>query len=370
MNYRKNLLQLLRDRTAPRTVWTADLEYWISGREQVGTADPAWRTEEGFLKLCADLKVMPYYFYGKDFSSFWAAQPEYQSTVEVESSVSERVTFTTWKTPIGSISQAAEFLPSSCSTALRKYAVKSKQDLEVLLYLMENRTLVPADMEAYQRRIDLWVQYEGIPAIAMPRSPLAALFYEWAGIENGVYLMLDNLQTVERIFEVMDEQEKPVIDALCAAEIPLVHFADNLSSDNFTGYYDAYMGPGHRRRIERFHSAGVHCAVHLDGWVEGLLPKVAAAGFDAVEALTPQPGGDLPVERMREVADDDKVILWGGLPGVLFAPPYTWEDMKAHLEKLRRAWQGTPFVLGVADQIPPDGDVSYCPRIAEIVRNW
>jgi hypothetical protein len=370
MNYRKNLLQLLTARSASGTVWTADLEYWITGREQDGTADPAWRTEEGFLRLCADLKVMPYYFYGKDFSSFWAAFPQYRGQVEVETSTSGHAATTIWKTPIGTISQTAEFLPSSCSTALRKHAVATKQDLEALLYLMENRTLVPADMEAYRGRLELWERYRGIPAVAMPRSPLAALFYEWAGIENGVYLMLDNLQTVERIFEVMNEQEKPVIDALCGAEVPLVHFADNLSSDNFTGYYDAYMGPGHRRRIERFHSGGVYCAVHLDGWVEGLLPKVAAAGFDAIEALTPQPGGDLPVEKMREVAGDDKVILWGGLPGVLFAPPYTWTDMEAHLKKLRQAWEGTPFVLGVADQIPPNGDVSYCPRIAEIVRGW
>jgi hypothetical protein len=111
--------------------------------------------------------------------------------------------------------------------------------------------------------------------------------------------------------------------------------------------------------------AGVRCAVHLDGTVKGLLPKLAANGFDAVEALTPQPAGDLPVEDMRAVAGNPAVILWGGVPGVMFAPPYTWRDMQSHIRRVLRAWQDTPFILGVADQVPPDGDIDFCHRIAE-----
>ena len=59
------------------------------------------------------------------------------------------------------------------------------------------------------------------------------------------------------------------------------------------------MAGGHRRRIERLHAAGVKCAVHLDGTVKGLLPKLIGSGFDAIEALTPKPGGDLDVEEIR-----------------------------------------------------------------------
>jgi len=116
------------------------------------------------------------------------------------------------------------------------------------------------------------------------------------------------------------------------------------------------MKSGHRKRIEQFHEAGIKCAVHLDGVVQGLLPRLVQVGFDAIEALTPQPGGDLPIEKMREIANNDTVILWGAVPGILFAPPYCWEDVKKHVEKVLECWTGTPFILGVADQVPPDED--------------
>lgn len=102
----------------------------------------------------------------------------------------------------------------------------------------------------------------------------------------------------------------------------------------------------------------------------GLLPRLVQVGFDAIEALTPQPGGDLPIEKIREIANNDRVILWGGVPGILFAPPYCWEDMKQHVEKVLECWAGTPFILGVADQVPPDGDIRFCHKIARLIENW
>ncbi len=115
----------------------------------------------------------------------------------------------------------------------------------------------------------------------------------------------------------------------------------------------------------RLHESGIRAAVHLDGTVRGLLPKLTAIGFDAVEALTPLPAGDLEVEEIARLAASSPTILWGGLPGVLFAPPYTWADMEKHLARLLKAWAGRPFVVGVADQIPPDGRLDYCRRIAD-----
>ncbi len=67
------------------------------------------------------------------------------------------------------------------------------------------------------------------------------------------------------------------------------------------------------------------------------------------------------------VAANDRVILWGGLPGVMFAPPFTWQDMRAHVTRLLDAWRGTRFIVGVADQVPPDGDLGFCRGIAELL---
>ena len=166
---------------------------------------------------------------------------------------------------------------------------------------------------------------------------------------------------------LMAEQEEPILAAVCALGPPLVHFPDNLSSDNLTGYYDTHMAGVHRHRLSRLHAAGIKAAVHLDGTVRGLLPKLVDVGFDAVEALTPAPAGDLEIEEIAQLTGSGATILWGGVPGIMFAPPYTWPDMEAHIRRLVEAWGGRPFVVGVADQVPPDGDIRFCRRIGDML---
>lgn len=362
--YRSTLLELLRTRRPTRPVFTADLAYWISGRQEAGTADPAWASEPGYLKLHRDLKVMPYYFY----SEFWAGTPVYDATVRVEVEQRGHASAQTWHTPAGNLRMEQEYLPASCSTACTRYPVQTAADLRVFRYLVEHRRLelAPA-VHHYPARTATWAEFDGLPSLALPRSPLPAFCYEWAGVEQAVYLLMDHEDELREIFALMEAQEQPVLAGLTALKPPLVHFPDNLSSETLTGLYDGWLRPTHQRRLAALHAAGVAAAVHLDGTVAGLLPKLAAAGFDAVEALTPQPVGDVTLADMRRLANRDDLILWGGLPGAMFAPPFTWPDMQRHVEQLLTAWDGIPFIIGVADQVPPDGDISFCRRIADML---
>ena len=359
----QSLLALLNGERPDGIVWTADISYWISGQQQRGQANPAWQREEGYLQLCRELGIFPYYWY----DLFWLGRPEYDGSIRVSTTSQGDSSVCTWHTPAGELREEQTFLPQSCSTAITRYPVQSEDDLRALICLLDHRRLVPDCLEGYPARRALWARYAGLPSIALPRSPLSAFLYEWAGVTAGIYLLMDYPDLVHEVLTLMEQQEAPILDAVCAAAPPLVHFADNLSSDNLTSFYDAYMAAPHRKRLERLHAAGVRCAIHLDGTVKGLLPKLAANGFDAVEALTPQPAGDLFIEELRACAANPNVILWGGVPGVMFAPPYTWQDMEAHVRRVLQAWQGTPFILGVADQVPPDGDIGFCRRIAEMV---
>jgi len=51
----------------------------------------------------------------------------------------------------------------------------------------------------------------------------------------------------------------------------------------------------------------------------------------------------------------------------MFAPPYDWEQMESHVHRLIECWGDRPFVMGVADQVPPDGNIEFCRNIANIV---
>ncbi|MHB9025503.1 MAG: hypothetical protein ACYC7E_15260 [Armatimonadota bacterium] len=358
-----SLRQLLRGEKPDCIVWTADITYWLTGQVQAGTADPAWQTEEGFLALHKELGILPYYYY-ESFDAFRAVVlPPVELRVEQQGTS----TISRYLTPLGELTEVRTYLAESACAGITKYFVETERDLDILRFVLEHRRLVPDHLEDYVERMALWAQYDGLPSLGLPHSPLSSFFVEWAGVENGAYLVIDCDVAVREALTMMQALEDPVLNALCALRPPLVHFPDNLSSENFAGFYDAWMAPTHRWRLERLHAAGVPVAVHLDGTVRGLLPKLAAIGFDSVEALTPQPVGDVALAEMRALAGSDSLILWGGAPGAMFAPPYTWADMERHIEELLACWGGTPFIIGVADQVPPDGDITFCTRIAEMI---
>ena len=360
---RDSFLQLLNGEIPAETVWSADITYWIDGRCAAGLGRPEWQTEIGLLELSRELGIMPYFWYGK----FWAAEARYDSCIEFRTEDAGKCRTITWRTPVGSISAEWTRLEGCWSEAPTRYALRDEHDLEVLLFMLEHRRLEPANLDDYRERLDLWARYDGVPCLGLPRSPLPAFIAEWAGVVNGALLLADQPEKVGRILQLMAAQEEPILQAVAKLKPPLVHFPDNLSSDNVTTFFDRYMAEHYRRRLETLHAAGVRCAVHLDGTVRGLLPRLAAVGFDAIEALTPQPAGDVVVTEMRALARSNRVVLWGGVPGAMFVPPFTWEDVRRHVESLLSAWSGAPFVLGVGDQVPPDGNLQFVRNITDLL---
>ena len=360
---RESFLNVMRGERGDEIVWTADLTYWVSGQMQAGRGRPEWNTERGHLELCRDLGCMPYYWYEK----LIVASPRYDGITE-RTEVSGQRRIHSWETPVGRLVQEITALPEASSEAITKYPVATEADLKVFLHILQHRQWVPCHLDTYRERMDRWAAFDGLPAVCPPRSPLPGFFCEWAGVQHGVYLLMDYPDLVREALALMEAQEKPVLDAIARTPPPVVHFPDNLSSDNFASLFDEFMAEPYRRRLDRLHAAGIRCAVHLDGTVRGLLPKLAAVGFDAVEALTPKPVGDVGLHEMRAVAGRADVVLWGGVPGAMFAPPFTWKDMEKHVGQLLEQWGGTPFVVGVADQVPPDGDIEFVRGISAMIR--
>ncbi len=357
-------LQTLTGQASQEVIWTADLEYWLAGRRADGTLDPKLATEKGYLEFCRYLGIMPYYWY----DNFWAGEAVFANDIEVTKRPEGERTVQEWTSRLGTLRMESAFSQESASSAITRYPVQTSEDLKLLLHLLEHRRVTPTNQDNYRSRAELWAKYDGLPCLALPRSPLPALFVEWTGLQNGIYLLMDHPDEMRQAMTYLAEQEQPVIEAVCELAPPLVHFPDNLTSETFTGLFDEHMACHYQRRIQTLHEAGICTAVHLDGTVRGLLPKLAAVGLDAIEALTPQPVGDVKVDDMRTLAGNSSVALWGGIPGAMFAPPFSWPDMKAHAEHLLACWNGQPFVVGVADQIPPNGQIEFCRQLADIFR--
>ncbi|MCP4754730.1 MAG: hypothetical protein GY866_27940 [Proteobacteria bacterium] len=133
------------------------------------------------------------------------------------------------------------------------------------------------------------------------------------------------------------------------------------------GLFKRYSTPYYMKRAKQLHKAGKYLGVHLDGTLRGLITTVADTGLDYIEAITPAPVGDVPVEELFSLVGD-KTILWGGVPGAMFTSPYTWDDVRKLLERIYALPEiRGRFVLCSADQVPVDGDIDQVKRIAEFV---
>jgi len=118
----------------------------------------------------------------------------------------------------------------------------------------------------------------------------------------------------------------------------------------------------------RIKAAGKFSCIHMDGTLRGLLREEFQVGLTFVESITPAPVGDLRVEEWSDFVGPTDTLFWGGIPGSYFTPLVSDAEFDAHVRNTISVMRREPrYVLGIADQIPPDGLESRLRRVTELV---
>ena len=363
MTQRKRLLAPFRGVKPDRPAWLADLSYWYEAAASLGTLAERFQGADGYKLLHEELGVCYYYDYSSRIFDCSFDGVDFN----VVESPGERAK--SWRTPAGSISEHWQYLETAQCWAHDTYAVKSPEDLRVLLDVWERTRFLPCP-DVYSR-LDAWIGDSGLPLAPAPRSPVPALLADWCGVENTVFLIADHEEQVGEILAAIDKANDAAFDAVTASPCELVHFCDNLDSSASTPFFERWMRGYYEKRVAQLHRAGKFAVVHLDGRVRGLLPKLADCGFDGVESITPAPVGDVKIEELRALAGHGNTIIWGGVPGAMFCTPWGADDVRRQTILLLDTL-GTDgrLVVGSADQIPPNGDPGYCRLIADAIEGW
>jgi hypothetical protein len=370
MTNRERLLGVF-EHTKPDVVpFAPDLTYYYG----VLTPDLAWHyancrpeapaaahdeAAERFLAFHLDHRCIPYYQYQVN-----AFRSEYLAGVAVEERQEDDNQTTRFTWGGRSLLKVFQYHEISHSSAPIKYPVETADDLKLLLKIVQHTTHV--DTTADWDRMDALFGARGFPICAAPRSPLPALLTDWAGVENTVFLMRDEPALCREVMEAMDRAHDRAFEILCRCRAPLIHFCDNLSACVIAGWWDEWVADYYRRRTGQLRAAGKRCVSHLDGTLNGMIERLARSGLDGIESITPAPVGDLSLDDVnRQLAGHD-TIIWGGVPGAMFCPPFTWEDVRRQVDALLSLnRQGRRVVVSSADQVPPNGDIRLVQRIGE-----
>ena len=347
--------------------WFADLTYWYHSQVVKGTLPEKYKGDEGRLRLYKELGC------GAHEELYGPVVTVKYKRVKVRTYVRElpdgELREVVYNTPIGTIKRVAKYSRKSYSTATLKYPVETLEDLKVLRAIYEDMEVRP-NPKAYERQLKLMKLWRGwgIVSSLPPRTPLVRLIIEWAGVISTFKFYWKFREELDEVIQLMMEKDDVIYEAIREAPARFVYFGENLSSDIISPrIFREYFFDYYKKRAQELHSAKKLIYVHIDGRLKGLLSLMSETGIDCAQSLTPYPVGDLPLESFRDEAGPD-IVLWGGLPGVYFSRVYDESFLFDTLNKLIECYRDDrKFVIGVADQVPPDGEIRRVKEVSEIV---
>ncbi len=357
------LLSVLKDSTPHGIPWFADLSYYYSSLARKGLLDPKYAGELGYLRFYQDQKAGICFYCPSPFTITYKGGVEYSEIKRGDDVLLEYVT------PKGTITQVSTWYPQTYTHVITKHFVENWNDLLVMKTIFEN-SVYHDNNAAYVRIRDLWADAgEAIALAPISVSPFQKLLARWAGVEKTIDLMCDHEDDFDGVLSEIDRSQDAVFSILADSGARVVEFAENLSSD-ITGkpLYEKYNSICYRKNIQTLHAAGKYASIHIDGCLRSCLPLLEKDGFDIAEAVTPAPVGDVQVKDLRALAGD-KIVLWGGLPGALFSDQYSDAFFTDYLQEILDTFQQDGrFVLGVADQVPPDCREGRVLMVGEFIR--
>jgi hypothetical protein len=192
------------------------------------------------------------------------------------------------------------------------------------------------------------------------------------GIETLSYLAYEAEEELEQTLQVMKSKLDEAASIAIASPAEALMIPENLSSEMVgPRFFEKYLRHDQTDWLQKIKQAGKYSFIHMDGSLKGLLRQEASLPVTVLEALTPAPVGDIAIEGWAEWAGNSHTILWGGIPGVYFTDLISDEEFDRHLRQVLSVMRSAPrYVLGVADQVPPDALESRVRRVAILVDRY
>ncbi len=363
MTPRERILAILRGEQPDQLPWAGDMDYWAYYLIKTGQKPEGFIQSDDYIQWHRDLGVGFYlqgYFPYKQF---------FDNCEVIEWNEGHRK-YKKIKTHLGSVRECWEYIPSSFSEGPVEHFLKSEADLPIMKHIYQNTRFEPDYDYAIKRKQQVGDQ--GVVLCYLPKSPFMHLLALEAGIMSLTMIAMMVPGELQELLDVMkkafDQAAQIAVDS--PAEVLMI--PENLSSEMVgPDFFEKYMRAYQEEWTTKIREAGKYSFIHIDGTLRGLLKQEASVGFSVLEALTPDPVGDLKIEELSDFVGDSKSILWGGIPGVYFTPNTSDEEFERHVKQVISIMVKEPrYVLGVADQVPPDGLESRVKRVMELVEEY
>jgi hypothetical protein len=245
-----------------------------------------------------------------------------------------------------------------------EYPVKTAENLPAALELVQARTYVVDPGELAELRTE--VGTNGLLAIEIPRRPYSILLHEFLGWSEGLLLL--NEPVIEEINSILETKTQTVVQEIAKLPGELILSPDNLDGQFISpGVFEAYLTASYRRTAEVCHAHNKVLLVHVGGPIRHLLALLAGAGVDGLEGIAGLPQSNATLTQAREITGPH-LTLWGGIPQDFLLETHPYHDFEASVVQATQEIGGDGrMILGVADRVPVDADLSRLEAIPELV---
>jgi hypothetical protein len=355
-------LDVVFRRSGGKIIWQPRILAWITDKEFAGEPLPAPYTGMTPAQLYRALGCSNRIY---EFNDCFVSHEDPQVRItqnELNATDYEII----WETPVGR--QRAVYRRSANTFWHRplKWPIADEAEMKVATWREERRTW-SWDQATFDRLSREWAGL-GAPTMFICRTTVQKLFVEDMGARGTVLALRRYPAACERYFEALAVTQERLIDVINASPVAIIDFGDNVHAGLLPPrWFKQYVLPVYQRRCELLHRAGKFVCAHWDGDCRPLLPFAQETGLDGLEALTPQPQGDVTLEEIKAALGD--MFLLDGIPAVYFEHTYSEQTL---IDCTRRCIDlfAPHLVLGISDEISSHGDIERVRLVGEIVAEY
>ncbi len=362
MSKREQYLLALRNRPFERLTWAPNFDYWLTVNSRRGALPAEFRdmSRNDIVRAVG----------GTIWSRVATVRPRRPDVPAETTRLGDDARRVTFHTSQGDLTERhVRQGGQDRSVVLHEHLVKTVDDLAALIEMIRATRFrvdpAPAERELAE------VGDDGVVLEPCPCVPFIRFGKTDAGWERGLYLWHDHRDAVEEVLSAYTDVHVEQV-RLTAEHSPaqIVHLGDNMDQLMVSpDLFRRYALPYYRDVAGIVHAAGKLLQVHWCGRTTVLLPLLPGSGVDVVEAVVTAPMSDLTPEAALESLAG-QVVCQGCLPSVLMCPQGgSRDDLARYVRHIAEDLHPTRgFVLGMADNVPPDADFDRVRLVSQIVR--
>ena len=369
MTQRERILAVFGGQTPDTVPYMLDLSHWFYEKMQM-----PWDLSTAYTR--PEHELINYHrragvgFYMPNLAAMYSATYAEDVVAEVEKRDVDGVPEIVWRlsTPLGSITRARKWEPRTYAWGISQWGIRTEQDLRVFAHAMKSRRY-SADWEGYRAWVEA-VGDIGVVYLSPGYSAMGHLLNYWMGIEQTMYATVDMPEALEETLEAVNANNLELVDLLCDSPAEVICMGDNFSSDiQPPSFFARWSREYYEEAIRRFHWAGKHVAIHIDGMLKGAIAMFREIEADCGDAITPTPLGDLSPAECREEAGPH-FILSGGVSPDLWLPHTPRKLFEARVKEWLALKADSPrLIANAGDQVPPGAEEDRIAIMRDLVED-